>query len=115
MSGGVNKSILVGNVGTEPEINTFENGSIKARFRFATPDSYTNKSGEKIDTSEWHNVEVWGGRAAVVQKFVKKGMKLYIEGKTKTRSLEKEDGTVSYYTFVECLNFQMLSSKEEIN
>jgi len=72
---GVNKVILVGNLGKDPEIKYFENGVPKASFSLATSDSYTSKSGERVDTTEWHNVVLWRGLAEVAEKYLKKGEK----------------------------------------
>ncbi len=77
---GVNKVILVGHVGKDPEVKYLEGGVALARFPLATSDSYKNKEGQKIETTEWHNVVVWRGLAEIVEKYVRKGKLIYIEG-----------------------------------
>ena len=78
---GVNKVILVGHVGKDPEVKYLEGGVALARFPLATSDSYKNKEGQKIETTEWHNVVVWRGLAEIVEKYVRKGKLIYIEGR----------------------------------
>ncbi len=88
---GVNKVILVGHVGKDPEVKYLEGGVALARFPLATSDSYKNKEGQKIETTEWHNVVVWRGLAEIVEKYVRKGKLIYIEGKIKTRQYGEEN------------------------
>ena len=88
---GVNKVILVGHVGKDPEVKYLEGGVALARFPLATSDSYKNKEGQKIETTEWHNVVVWRGLAEIVEKYVRKGKLIYIEGKIKTRQYGDEN------------------------
>ena len=80
----VNKVILIGNVGRDPEIVTFDNGNKVANLSLATSERWTNKSGEKQEATEWHNLAVFGKLADIVEKWVKKGQQLYIEGKIKS-------------------------------
>lgn len=108
---GVNKVILVGNVGKDPEIKTVGNGSKVASFPLATSESYKNQSGERVTNTEWHNVNVWRGLADIAERFVKKGTALYVEGKIKTRSYDDKDGNKRYVTNIECNEFQMLDKK----
>ncbi len=107
----VNKVILVGNVGKDPEVKYVEQDVPFARFTLATSESYKNKSGEKIETTEWHNIVVWRGLAKVVEQYVKKGSKLYIEGKITHRQYEQE-GATKYFTEIVCNNMVMLDSKD---
>ena len=107
----INKVILVGNVGQDPAITNLDNGVKLANFSIATSESYKNKEGEKVTQTEWHKVVVWRGLAEVVEKYVKKGMQVYIEGKMKTRSWEK-DGITHYITEIYADNLQMLGRKE---
>lgn len=81
----VNKVILIGNVGADPEVRFLEGGTAVANIRLATTESYTSKSGERVEQTEWHSVVLWRGLAEITQKYVKKGMKLYIEGRLRTR------------------------------
>jgi single-strand DNA-binding protein len=106
----INKVILVGNVGNDPEVQYVMENVPVARFRLATSENYKNKSGERVTNTEWHNVVVWRGLATVVEKYVKKGMKLYIEGKISYRKYEK-DGQVQYYTDIVADEMKMLDSK----
>lgn len=95
----INKIILLGRVGKDPEIKQFENGSI-ANFTMATDDSYKDKSGQKVERTDWHNITIGtAGLVDVAARFVKKGDLLYIEGKVKTREYEKE-GQKRYITEV---------------
>src|SRR5262245_1736424 len=94
---GVNKVILVGNVGKDPEVRYLENGVAQARFSLATSESYKNKNGERVEQTEWHNIVLWRGLAEVAEKYVRKGKMLYIEGKIKTRSYG-DDNNKKYIT-----------------
>ena len=100
MAGSVNKVILVGNLGNDPEIRTFGNGGKVANFSLATSESWRDKqSGEKREKTEWHRVAVFGeGLVGVVERYVKKGSKLYIEGKLQTRNWQDRDGNDKYTT-----------------
>ncbi len=87
MAGSVNKVILVGNLGKDPEVRYLENGVSVARFPIATSETFTDKnSGEKREITDWHNIVLWRGLAKIAESYLKKGMKVYIEGKLKTRS-----------------------------
>ena len=110
----VNKVILLGNVGKDPEVRHLESGTTVARFTLATSEKYTNKSGEKVETTEWHNIVAWRKLAEVIEKYVKKGNQLYLEGKITTRSYEKDNET-KYFTEIVANNMQMLGSKKESN
>ena len=108
----VNKLILVGRVGKDPEMHTFPNGDLLAKFSLATDDSYKDKQGAKVEQTDWHNVRVIGKLVDVVQKYVHKGDLLFIEGKIKTRSYEK-DGVTKYLTEVYCNQLTMLGNKSD--
>lgn len=108
---GVNKVILVGRVGKEPEVRNLENGAVVANFSMATSETYKDKTtGEKKEITDWHNIVLWRGLAEITQKYVHKGDMLYIEGKMRTRSWEK-DGITRYTTEVIGDNMTMLSTK----
>ena len=109
----VNKVILVGNLGKDPEVHYIEQGVAVARFPFATSETYRSKDGERITTTEWHNVVLWRGLAEVAEKYVKKGSQLYIEGRIKTRSYDDRDGNKRYITEIIADNMQMLGKKGE--
>ena len=105
----VNKVILVGNVGRDPEVNYIREDVPVARFPLATSESYT-RDGEKVTNTEWHNIVAWRGLAKVVEKYVRKGKLLYIEGKITTRSYEKE-GDTKYFTEIVADSLRMLDRK----
>lgn len=114
MAGTVNKVILIGNLGKDPETRTLENGVKMVRFPIATSETYTDRStGERRSITDWHNIVIWRGLAEVAEKYLKKGQKVYIEGKLKTRSWKDETGTVKYSTEVVADGMTMLSSRME--
>ena len=108
---GVNKVILVGNLGKDPEVRYLDNGVAVANFSLATTENYKNKNGERVSQTEWHNVVLWRGLAEVAEKYLKKGASVYIEGKIKTRKWEDKEGVVRYSTEVLCDNMTMLGGK----
>lgn len=98
MAGSVNKVILIGHLGNDPEVRALEGGVSLARISVATTESYTDKNtGDRISNTEWHRVVMWRGLANVAEKYLKKGSLVYIEGKLKTRSYE-DDNKVKHYT-----------------
>jgi single-strand DNA-binding protein len=108
---GVNKVILVGRLGKDPEVRNLENGATVANFTIATSESYKDKTtGEKKEITEWHNIVLWRGLAEISQKYLHKGDMIYIEGKLRTRSWEKE-GVTRYTTEIVADNMTMLSTK----
>ncbi len=109
---GVNKAILVGNVGRDPEVQYVSDNVPVARFTLATSETYKDKNGEKVTNTEWHNIVVWRGLAQVVEKYVKKGSQLYIEGKITHRQYEK-DGVTKYFTEIVANSLQMLGRAGE--
>jgi len=106
----VNKVILVGNVGRDPEVKYIDQDVPYARFTLATSETYRAKNGEKVESTEWHNVVLWRGLAKVAEQYVKKGSKLYIEGKITHRQYE-QDGATKYFTEIVGNNMVMLDSK----
>ncbi|MHC1708769.1 MAG: single-stranded DNA-binding protein [Bacteroidales bacterium] len=108
MASGVNKVILVGNLGKDPEIMTLENGVKKASFSLATTETYKNKDGSRTQQTEWHNIVLWRGLAEVAESYLKKGYQIYLEGKIKTRSWEDKDGNKRYTTEIVGDNMTML-------
>ena len=107
----VNKVILIGNVGKDPEVRHLDSGVAVANFPLATSESYNSKSGERVTTTEWHNIVLWRGLAEVAEKYLSKGNQVYIEGKIKTRSYEVE-GVKKYITEIYADNMTMLGRKE---
>ncbi len=92
MAGGVNKVILIGNLGSDPEVRYLDGGSVVARFNIATSESYTNKNGEKIEQTEWHRIELWNALAKVAEKYLRKGNQVYVEGKIRTENWTDKEG-----------------------
>ncbi len=105
----VNKVILIGNVGADPEVRYLDGGIPVANLRLATSERYKNRNGENVEQTEWHNIVLWRGLAEVVEKYVKKGMRLYIEGRIRTRSWDDQNGVKRYTTEIYADNMQMLS------
>lgn len=110
---GVNKVILVGRLGKDPEVRNLENGASVANFTMATSESYKDKTtGEKKEVTEWHNIVLWRGLAEIAAKYLHKGDMIYVEGKLRTRSWEKE-GVTRYTTEVVGDNMTMLSTRRD--
>ena len=108
---GVNKVILVGRLGKDPEVRNLENGASVANFTMATSETYKDRvTGEKKEITDWHNIVLWRGLAEIAQKYLHKGDMVYIEGKMRTRSWEKE-GVTRYTTEVIADNMTMLSTQ----
>jgi single-strand DNA-binding protein len=108
---GVNKVILIGRLGKDPEVRNLDNGAVVANFSIATSESYKDRTtGEKKEVTEWHNIVLWRGLAEIAQKYLRKGDMVFIEGKLRTRSWEKE-GVTRYTTEVVADNMTMLSPK----
>ena len=114
MSGSVNKVILIGNLGKDPDVRHLENGASVANFPIATSENYKDrKTGEKVSQTEWHNIVVWRGLADIAERFLKKGDKIYIEGKLRTRSWQDQEGNNRYTTEVIADNLTMLGKAHE--
>ena len=115
---GINKVILVGHLGKDPEVRTFENSfdpskpNKVAKFSLATTETYKNKDGQKTDMTEWHNIVLRRGLADVAEKYLRKGQLVYIEGKIKTRTYDK-DGQTRYITEIEADTMTMLGGKKD--
>lgn len=112
---GVNKVILIGNLGKDPEVRHLENGRAVANFSLATSEVYKNKSGERVTTTEWHNIVLWTPLAEIAEKYLRKGNQVYIDGKLQTRSYDDKDGNRKYITEVVGQNLTMLGAKNEGN
>jgi len=108
---GVNKVILIGNLGSDPEIRHLSNGSVVANFNIATSESYNNKNGERVTQTEWHRIELWDGLAKVAEQYLKKGQSVYIEGKLKTENWQDSDGNNRTTTRIRGLNMTMLGGR----
>jgi single-strand DNA-binding protein len=110
---GVNKVILIGNLGKDPEVRSLEGGAKVASFSLATTESYKNKEGQKVDQTEWHNIVMWRGLAEVAEKYLKKGSQIYLEGKIRSRSWDDKEGNKRYTTEIIADTFTMLGAKRE--
>ncbi len=111
---GINKVILVGHVGKDPEVRYLEGGVAVAKFSLATSETYKNKEGNKVEQTEWHNVVMWRGLAEIVEKYVKKGQLLYVEGKIRNRTHGDGDNK-KYYTDIVADSMTMLGGKKDDN
>ena len=110
MSNMRNKVQLIGNLGMDPEMKTFDNGQM-ARFSIATSEKYTNGKGEQVENTQWHNVVAWGKTAEIAEKYLQKGQQVAIEGKLETRQYDDKDGQKRYITQVVCNELLMLGKK----
>jgi single-strand DNA-binding protein len=108
----LNRVTLIGRLGKDPEVRRLESGAAVAKFSLATSESYKDKDGNKVDTTEWHNIVVWRSQAEVAEKYLKKGMLVYVEGKLTYREYTDKDNVKKYFTEIVANNFQMLERKE---
>ena len=116
MAGSVNKVILIGNLGKDPEVRHLENGATVANFPIATSESYNDRTtGERKEITDWHDIVVWRGLAEIVEKYVRKGTKVYIEGKLKKRSWQDKEGNTRYSTEVVADELTILSRPDKEN
>lgn len=106
----VNKAILIGNLGADPEIKYTPSGTAVANFSLATHEQWTNKDGEKGERTEWHRIVAWGRLGEICGEYLKKGSPIYIEGRIQTRSWEDRDGNKRYTTEIVAQAMQMLGS-----
>jgi len=116
MSGSLNKVMLIGNLGDDVKMVNFDDGGCLGRFPIATNESYNNKqTGEKVVNTEWHNIVVKNKAAEICAKYLKKGDKVYVEGKLKTRKWKGDDGVQRYSTEVHVSEFNFLSNKNDVS
>ncbi|HNW50208.1 MAG TPA: single-stranded DNA-binding protein [Prolixibacteraceae bacterium] len=108
----VNKVILVGNAGKDAEVRYIDSGVAVATFSLATSETYTSKNGEKVTTTEWHNIVAWRGLGEFAGKYIQKGRQLYIEGRIRSRSYDDKDGVKKYVTEILADTIQLLGKKE---
>ncbi len=114
MSGTVNKVMLIGHTGDEVKMHYFEGGGSIGRFPLATNETYTNRTtGEKVSNTEWHNIVVRNKAAEICEKYLRKGDKVYIEGRLKTRKWQDDKGNDRYSTEIQCTDFTFLTPKTE--
>lgn len=112
---GVNKVIILGNLGIDPEVRTLESGAKLARLRIATSESYTNRDGQKVENTEWHSVTVWRQLADIAEKYLAKGRQVYIEGKLQTRSWKDPEGNDRYATEIVGERLQLIGGRPDSN
>ena len=105
---GVNKVILIGNLGKDPEVRTLEGGIQVARFPLATTEYYKDKTGNKVEKTEWHNIVVWRAQAEFAEKYLKKGQSIYVEGKIRTSNYQDKEGVQRYSTEIVADNITMI-------
>ncbi len=110
---GVNKVILVGNLGQDPEVKHLEGDKVVANVSLATTESYKDRSGNRVDNTEWHDLELWDGLAKIAESYLKKGSKVYVEGKIKTDTWQDEQGNNRKKVRIRVLNLTMLDGKPE--
>lgn len=110
---GVNKVILVGNLGADPEVKYLEGDKAVAKLRLATTESYKDRNGNRVDQTEWHDLEMWDGQAKIAEQYLKKGSQLYVEGKIKTDTWQDDQGQNKYRTKIRVLSFTMLGGKPD--
>jgi single-strand DNA-binding protein len=110
---GVNKVILIGNLGKDPEVRYLDSGVAVANFSLATTENYKNKEGERVSQTEWHNIVLWRGLAEVAEKWLKKGSSVYVEGKIRNRKWEDKEGNTRYTTEILGDNITMLGKKND--
>ena len=108
----VNKVILIGNLGKDPEVRHLENDRMRVSFTLATNETYRNKEGERVTTTEWHNVVLWTPLARIAEQYLTKGKQVYIEGKLTTRSYADKEGKTRYITEVVGQNLVLLGSAQ---
>ena len=98
MANGINKAILIGNVGKDPEVKVFDEGKVKVSFPLATHRRYKDNNEEWQTKTEWHNIVLWNGTAKLAEKSIEKGQEIYVEGPIQTRSYDDESGNKRYFT-----------------
>jgi single-strand DNA-binding protein len=111
----VNKVILIGNLGKDPEVRHLEGGVAVARFPLATSETYKDKSGQRQEKTEWHNIVLWRGLAEVAEKYVRKGQSVFIEGKIRTSQYQDKDGNQRYSTEIVADSMTMLGGRSDSN
>lgn len=107
----VNKVILIGRVGRDPEVRSFDAGVKKASFTLATSETFRNRDGQRSEQTEWHNIVLWRNAADIAERFVKKGSLIYLEGRIRYRSWDDASGNKRYTTDIECDVIRLLDKK----
>ncbi len=110
----LNKVMLIGRLGKDPEVKTFENGTKVAKVTLATSEKYKDKTGNLVENTEWHNLEIWGDLAKIAEQYLRKGKLIYVEGKIKTDSWE-DNGAKKYRTTIRVSTLTMIGSNPDDN
>lgn len=108
---GLNKVMLIGNVGGDPEIRSLQSGSKVANFSLATSESYTDRNGQRQTQTEWHRIEMWDGLAGIAEQYVRKGDQIFVEGKIRNEKWTDQNGVERSGVRIRGLSMQMLSSR----
>jgi single-strand DNA-binding protein len=111
---GINKVILVGNLGKDPEVRHLEGGVSVANFTLATNEYYKDKQGTRVERTEWHNIAAWRGLAEMADKYLKKGQQVYVEGKIRTRQYQDKDNQTRYITEIIAEEITMLGGRPQL-
>ncbi len=111
--GSLNKVMIIGRLGADPELKSIPSGQTVATFSLATDERWTNRDGERQERTEWHRVVVWGKLAGICGEYLAKGRQVYIEGRIQTRNWEDKDGNKRYMTEIVATDMQMLGSRGE--
>ncbi|MGD8375789.1 MAG: single-stranded DNA-binding protein [Acidobacteriota bacterium] len=109
----INKVILIGNLGRDPEVRYTQGGSAVANLNLATNEVFNDRNGQRQERTEWHRVVVWGKQAEIAKEYLSKGRQIYVEGSLQTRQWEDKDGNKRYTTEVKCQRFVMLGGRGE--
>lgn len=115
MSGSLNKAMVIGNLGKDPEVRTTPSGAKVANFSVATNESYTDKSGQRVERTEWHRIVMWRGLADIAEKYLRKGSTIFVEGKLSTRNWDDQNGQRHYTTEIVADQMQMLGGRAQGN
>ncbi|UHG91943.1 single-stranded DNA-binding protein [Spirosoma oryzicola] len=109
----LNKVIIIGNVGNDPEVRYLDGGSVVAKFSVATNERYTTRTGEQVESTEWFRVEVWNDQAKTIEKYVRKGQQIYVEGRLRTETYTDREGKERFSLGVRATTFQFLSGPND--
>ncbi len=109
----LNKVIIIGNVGNDPDVRYLDGGSVVAKFSVATNERYTTRSGEQVESTEWFRVEVWNDQAKTIEKYVRKGQQIYVEGRLKTETYMDKEGKERFSLNVRATTFQFLGGPND--
>ena len=113
MARGLNKVILIGNLGRDPDVQSLDNSVKRATFTLATTEISRDKEGHEVQHTEWHNIVLWRGLAEVAENYLRKGSQVYVEGRLRTRSFEGKDGVKRYTTEVQADNLIMVGGRRD--